>query len=685
MRLAADALAAANDPATEADARRVVVEALFRLAAATTRAGERLEHLDAALELDPSAFRLRYHRALTLCRLGRVAEAAPEFEVLAAQDANRRDVAALCQLARTAMGQPDAEPRARTSDGPFRDDASALWQTLHDMREQPKAAPVAQLRALADSLEPTGGAGAVAQYYLGVAAMRTGDVETGRVAWRVAAEAGMATPWSEANHAHLLREQGYALGQEGHWQTLVDLVQSHPQSAPLDTAMTELLAVAHTHLGYAAARANDWTTAAHHWQEAASRNVDRRLLQNLALAHEALGDWLTAAATWRQVIRRRPRKQDHADYLSDAQVAALWHHVVECYEHANEMDEALACLRTALKYAPEDLELRLKAADIALETERDTVAENELTRLLSIDPRHVPALERLASLYTDVWGRDPVPIWRRVLSIEPQHEEAREALARWYIANVEGDDYRYGWLPRGRRRSGKKNIEWLEEGLKELPGHPALLVALGKLHGAMRQQARARPYLELAWEAAPQKAYIVGEAMHELLHAGGGDVVTRLLPTVREIRGLLAAFWVDQGCSALQCELGQEWVDLFWQEAQELGRQGRHGDTPAYVLVRIFDAANQAKARDVAAHYEARLRAEHPHSGAVAYADAYHAAHDRDDPDRTIRLLRRAQHTARRANEEGIADLAEEIESILSMPLDPLFDLLNRFDPSGRD
>ena len=180
LRLAADALAAANDPATEADARRVVVEALFRLAAATTRAGERLEHLDAALELDPSAFRLRYHRALTLCRLGRVAEAAPEFEVLAAQDANRRDVAALCQLARTAMGQPDAEPRARTSDGPFRDDASALWQTLHDMREQPKAAPVAQLRALADSLEPTGGAGAVTQYYLGVAAMRTGDVETGR-------------------------------------------------------------------------------------------------------------------------------------------------------------------------------------------------------------------------------------------------------------------------------------------------------------------------------------------------------------------------------------------------------------------------------------------------------------------------------------------------------------------------
>ena len=679
LRLAAGAFAAPSDRATEAAARRVVVEAHFRLAAAATRASQRLDHLDAALELDPAAFRLRYHRAVTLCRLGRVAEAVLELEALAAQDANRDDVAALCQLARTAMGQPGAELRVQTSDGPFWDDTAALWQTLHDMKEHPKAAPVTQLRALADSLEPTG-AGALAQYYLGVAAMRTGDVETGRAAWQAAAEAGMATPWSDENRARLLREQAYALGQEGAWQALVDLSQSHPQPASPDPALTDLLAAAHTHLGYAAARANDWTTAAHHWQEAASRNANRRLLQNLALAEEALGDWLAAAATWRQVIRRRPRKQDHSDYLTDAQVAALWHHVVECYEHADEMDEALACLRTALKYAPEDLELRLKAADIAIRTERETVAENELERLLSIAPRHVPALERLASLYTDRWGRDPIPIWRRVLSVEPEHEEAREVLARWYIANIEGDGYQYGWLERRRRRSGKKKIEWLQEGLKELPGHPALLVALGKLHGAMNQQARARSYLEQAWEAAPQKADIVRAAMHELLHAGGDDVVTRLLPTVREITGLLAAFWVDQGFLALQCELEQEWVDLFWQEAEELARQRRHGDTLAYVLVSIFDAANTAKATDVAAHYEARLRAEHLHSGAVAYVDAYHTAHDRGDPARAIRLLRRAQQTARRANEQNIADLAEEAESFLGAPIDPLFDLLKLFD-----
>ena len=698
LMLAATAYAAADNPAAKAAARRVVVEVHFRLAAATPYARQRLHHLDTALEFDPAAFRLRYHRAVTLCQMGRVADAVPELETLAAQTVDRQDVLALYQLAQTAMGQPDADdsPEAAVSkvddlqavlkdqpgvelrtpapDEPCRSDAAALWQTLRHMMAQPKAAPVAELQGLADRLEPTDSASAVARYYLGVAAMRAGDVETGRAAWQAAAEAGLATPWSDANHAHMLREQACALEQEGRWQALVDLSQSHPRPASPDPVMTELLAVAHTHLGNAAAQGNDWTTAAHHWREAASEGTNRRLLQNLALADEALGNWSDAAATWRQVVRRRPRKQNHPDFLTSAQVAALWHHVVECYEHADEMDEALACLRTALKYAPEDLELRLKAADIAIETERETVAENELERLLAINPRHVPALERLAFLYTDSWGREPIPIWRRVLSIEPQHEEAREAIARWYIQDGEDNAFLYRlFAPRKDRRSRKKKIARLQSGLQELPGHPGLLIELGRLYAEGTQQAEARSCFEQAWEAAPQKADSVGEAMHELLHVGGSDIVTRLLPTVREIRDLLALFWVDQGRLALECELGQEWVDLFWQEAQALAQRRRHGDTPAYVLVRIFDAANTAKAPDVAAHYEARLRAEHPNSGAVAYVDAYRVAHERDDPDRAIRLLRKAQQTARRADEKAIADLAEEVITLPHHPARPDF------------
>jgi hypothetical protein len=165
--------------------------------------------------------------------------------------------------------------------------------------------------------------------------------------------------------------------------------------------------------------------------------------------------------------------------------------------------------------------------------------------------------------------------------------------------------------------------------------------------------------------------------MHRLLHANGGTTVTRLLPKARELPGLLAAFWVEQARSALHCELDQQWVDLFWAEALALAEQGRHGDTKAYVLVSLFEAASSEQATDLAARYAARLRAEHPHSGGVEYVDAFHAAHDRHDQARAIRLLRQAQRTARQANETGIAELAERVEQVLTSPLPPLFDLLN--------
>ena len=140
--------------------------------------------------------------------------------------------------------------------------------------------------------------------------------------------------------------------------------------------------------------------------------------------------------------------------------------------------------------------------------------------------------------------------------------------------------------------------------------------------------------------------------------------------------GLLALFWVDVGRSALHCQLGQAWTDLFWAEALALAAQGRHSDTVAYALVQICEAANSEQAPDMAARYEAQLRAEHPHSGGVEFMEAYHAAEDRRDVSRTLRLLRQAQRTARQANEHGIAELAGQITEVLQSPARSLFDLL---------
>ena len=699
LSLATGALHAATDPATSAAARRLAIEARFRAAAAVTNLKMRLAHLDAALQLAPEESRLHYHRALTLWALGRIPEALPELAGLQEQSHERPEVAFLYQLACAVTGQPcpaQALPVAEAKtmqllQGVFQGASTttlqqqaeqatllgktpALWATLLSMKDKPTSAPVVRLQAMADDMAA---GSAVMQYYLGVGAMRKGDVPIAQSAWRLAAEAGSAMPWFVDNYRQILRAQAYHLGQEGRWHDLVAWLQMQPVIEPPDAVLEEMLGVAHAHLGEAAAQANDWSTAAQHWQAATTHNPNRQLFQNLALAREALQQWRAAAEAWREVLRRRPRKQHHPEAVTDAQMATLWRHVAECYERVNDAHEMLTCLKNAVKYAPADLELGVTVADISSQTGRDDAAMKELERLLAINAQYVPALLRLGTLYHSRYDRDAMPLWRRVLAIEPHNEEARQALAQLYVEKIQEEAPRYGWFDRFRRRAEKEKIAFLEEGLRELPNHPTLLMALGEVQADMGRAKQARQAFTQAWEAAPQKPAVVAEAIHNLLHAGGGDIVQRLFPTVRQITGLPAMFWVSMGRQVLQCELGQDWVDLFWSEALTLAAQNRPSESMAYILWQLFDAAHSEEAPQLAARYEARLRAEYSQSGAVELIEAYHAVHRRPDASRALRLLRQAQEVARQANEPGIATMAEQIAALLRSPAPPpFFDLL---------
>jgi len=705
LALATSALTAANDAATCAAAQPIVIEAHFRAAATTTDLRARLEHLDTALQLAPDETRLHYHRAITLWGLGRMAEALPELAALQAQPGHRAEVAFLYQLACAVTDQPWSEPSLSVAEAntvrmlqglvqgtdistllgqiehaTLLGNQPELWQTLLSMKEKPKSAPVARLHAIAAGIAPPG-ARAIVQDYLGVGALRKGDVETAQSAWRMAAEAGMTAVRFTENHQQMLRVQAHALGQEGYWHEVVTLLHTQSATETPAAVLQELLAVAHMHLGYDAAQASDWHTAARHWQDAVTRSASRQLFQNLALAREALGQWRPAADAWREMLRRRPRKQDHPDALTDAQMAILWRHVAECYEHVEETSAVLTCLKNAVKYAPTDVEVRVQLADVSQQMGWTEAAEKELERVLAINAQHIPALLRLGALYADRRDHDPLPLWRRVLAIEPQHAEAREVLAQFYVEKVQEEAPQYGWFDRLRRRATKEKIALLQEGLRELPDHPLLLIEMGELYATMKKIKEARASFVQAWEAAPQKPSVVAAAIHSLLHAGGGDSVTRLLPTVRQIPGLLAMFWVDLMRQILQCKLGQEWVEVFGEEALSLAEQGQHGETRAYVLVQLFEAAHNAKAPEIAARYAAWFRAEHPHSGGVEFTEAFHA-HQRHDCSRALRLLQQAQRLARHAHETGIATLAEQVAGPLQTPARSLFELLS--PPGGR-
>ena len=345
-------------------------------------------------------------------------------------------------------------------------------------------------------------------------------------------------------------------------------------------------------------------------------------------------------------------------------MAALWSHAAECYGHTNLTDEIEPCLRNALKYAAGDTALRLRLADFLLRDERGDAAEVQLREITAADPQHVEALVRLGRLYEGWWDRDPMPIWQQVLAINPTHLEAREALVDDYIKMV-NDQAPFSASRFSMKHPGKSKIETLEIGLGELPNHPKLLMVLGATHARQQHTQQAREYLLQAYQIAPQDVAVVNFVMHELLHVGGGDAVEQMIPVVRQIPRLLPVFWFDQAKMALQCKLGEQWADIFFQEAVKYSADPGLDDSRAGLLVEAYEVAHQENASGLCAVLEKRIREEVPASGALSYIEAYRLHFEKGDVHGAARLMREAIKTARRVNDRGILRRAETIESLL--------------------
>ncbi len=673
-------------PAHAEAARQLASEAHFRAALLLeSTLDKRLGHLDAALQLTPDVPKLHFHRALTLWQMGRPADALPELNIVAAHEPARPGLAYLRALASVALGQPwsttglspaelntvqlveqlvrhDRRHRALTFKEPLLGKGTEMWQALIAMAQGPTAAPQAQLKVAVEqnSRKPIS---RILNYYRGVAALRAGDRGVARDAWIVARGAGLNSPALDKNLTALTRAEAVELAEAGRWQDVVNLLGRIPY-AETDRILAETGSLAYFHLGYQAAQAGKWQAAVQHWRKANDLSPNRYIAQNLALAEEALGNWVNAAEAWREMVRRRPRKEDHPDYLTDLQVAALWRRAAECYEHADEIEEVEVCLRNAIKYAPDDTALRLRLVNLLLDQERVDAAETQLKEILATEPQNLEALVHLGRLYQDSWLPDAAPIWRQVLAINPSHPEARDALAAHYASLIDPDTGK-GTMLLKELYPRKTAIEVLKLGLQEVPDHPRLLALLGVMYLRQKQLKSAREYLVQAMQVAPQDVKAANMVLHQLLHADGGDLVLELIPTVRQIPKLLPAFWFDQASQALECNLGEEWADRFITEALMAGKQPWVDDTQAGLLVEAFMVAGDHQAKRLSSSLEQRIREEVPTSGAVQYVEAYRLYHEKQDVKGAIRLLNDAVRTARRAGDQGVLRRAESIKMLL--------------------
>ncbi|MDQ4077554.1 MAG: tetratricopeptide repeat protein [Chloroflexota bacterium] len=674
LQLSTEALQLAEMAEEERAARQTLAETRFR-AAIQGPEGTRVSQLEQALELVPDDSRIRFHYAVALWRTGRLAEAAAQLERVAKDDPERPRLAYLRQLARVAQGKSWSDEGLSASEAntlgvveqmlhgkkgevlPL--DTSLLgapqvWQALHSMQRDPDAAPIGTVQQEAEATKDRN-VRALLRYYQGVAAVRAGNLEAARQAWIEAQGDGLDTSWLNDNLAYLLRARAIELAQQEQWQRIADLAKRAPNEID-DRILAQTVGLAYFHLGYRSAQASQWQRAAQHWRRAERHMSNRHLAQNLALAEEALENWARAAESWRDMVRRRPRSETHPDYLDDHQVAAIWRHAAHCYREANNVADAIACMKNAIKYAPEDVEFRRELAEDLLWNDQIEAAQNELNRVLEIDPNDVEALVKLASIATELgmWRGNPLPLWKRVLEIDPNHKEAQDGLALAYLEKMR-------WL--GPWSGGQAVVE---EALEALPNHPKVLIAAGAYYQREGKNQKARDLYLRAYDVAPEDVQVVGVVLHELLHLEDEGRVEAMILRAREIPRLLPAFWWAQSERALQCNLDVEWVMRFSDEAIEMAGQPYVEESQATLLMTAYDTLGPDGPEELKAYYADRIRKEAPDSGGVEFMEALEAL-AAEDTRKAQRLFKQAKRKARRAKDQSAVDYIQESEDFAFM------------------
>lgn len=476
---------------------------------------EGLNHLQAATQSLPDNPTYTYHLGLASHRQGDLPGALSAYKIahkkpgLIASRAAYPLALALLQSGQDPAASPvwqeltPADQSALSAAGAFRrrpyhlpSAAPLLWHALVSLDNDDREQAQSQLeRVIAENPDST--EKGLAHYYLGVLAARADDWESARRAWETAAAAGLRLERLSTNLADIYQRRAEDALAQGDIQTALTAATEAKRHRPQENALDELLAQIHQQLGYQAATLNRWGEAQNHWQTAIKLDSgDFRLAYNLALAYEKSDDFLEAGETWREALRRRPRRADHPDALGDDQVARLWQRAAECYAQAGEFNEVGRIYQQAIKWAPENLELRLALAENALRDGRLQLARNELERLLERNPKHIPALVRMGEVCSQDswWNQTQAPkYWQKALELDPKNAQARQFLAEWYIDQAEEA---HEW------QKCEETIQNYQKSLEFRPGNVKVLSELFGCHLCLKRETQADEYIHQALACA---------------------------------------------------------------------------------------------------------------------------------------------------------------------------------------
>jgi len=677
-------------------ARAILAETQFRQVVKIQNPLEKLPLIESALKASPGDIRLRFQRGIASLQANNAAEAAKEFDLVAKSEPEREGLQFLRQLAHLANKKPlgkgqylsEAErntlklleefqkrPSKKAAETaslePVLGNDSRMWTILLNMRQNKtfSQAETFQKRIEAYKQQPVSG---ILQYYSGLAAMREEQPDMAYTFWQTALSKGFTTKWCQKNVGLSMRQEFLEFVKEKQWNKIVNTSHRLPSSLQ-DESINQIVSLALFHLGYEQAEKDKWTQAVKYWQEAAKKANNRYLAQNMALAQEKLGKWEQAAQSWKDMLRRRPRKEDHPDYLTDKQVSTIWEHLADCYYNDYKDYDAIEGLRKAIQYAPDNIALRFKLISaLAPEGHGDSeVVIKELKNILDIEPENIDALTQLAHYYADDWRYDALPLWKEIVELDPDNKEARTELAQSYIDKAQPEK-KQQWLW-GKPVSYKEQLAILQEGLGILPDHPDLIVALGIAHMDAGKKKLAKERFVQAYQLAPQNPDIASWILQNLIHLKENTLIKEMIPEIQKIPNLLPGFWVDQGKTALD---HPGWTERFFEAALEQADYTDHA-TKASALVDIYmSIPPEQKYQKLRKTYMTRIEQEVPQSGAVEYIEAFMTFKKTGNASKARRVLRKAQKLATAANESGILRQIQHAEQIISRPTGNFLDMM---------
>ena len=266
---------------------------------------------------------------------------------------------------------------------------------------------------------------------------------------------------------------------------------------PEDAAADNAVAVA-LQEGYRQASEGNLSQAMRSWRRLINQGVQHpALLQNYAIACDRTENYEAAMETWEQLAAVWEKQQRTApdSALLKRKLALVYRRIGELAWHLDDLDEARDAYQKALRFTPEDLEIRSRLVGALLDEGDYDAAFRQLRQLRRQHPDDIRVLEVAVSAYLEVEDfPQALQSGLDILKLDPKHEQARE------LVHTLGCDQVRDLLQENRHRQAVRLLQRLLQADK---AHLPFYLLLGEAYLEQDMEVEA---LDKGIEIAEDKA-----------------------------------------------------------------------------------------------------------------------------------------------------------------------------------